>query len=424
MPDPAPTAPGPLRGRLLVAILVTVLVGLVGVAIGVTSGPTGDEDRRAPSSSPAAATTPPPTGTTPTTPADIAGFPSSTCAPATVAADSALGLGLPRPARLAQPGPEQSAFTAALGCLQRITGRTPILRTQLPIDALRRTSATDDERSELTAFAALLVQHGAPGVVSIRSHDFTACGSGDRPEPEERTSLAAGEALGRCQYPSPELYRQLFAEIANAVAAAAPNAALQYTAWNEPDHPDFTLEPALGRNGAARRAGEYWTQAAAVVGADHVLAGEFADHDLATLLTLRGAFVEGTGGVAPLAWAIHPYRDLTAGSGFSVLDGFAKAVAPAPVWDTEVTPRLSGEGGLTGDPSAQFARGGALRSALAAPGRRVVLYLLTPPPPPATRVADHWDSALADREGRARPFVCGLAGLPAADCPGDPAAYG
>lgn len=427
VPDPVATAPGPLRGRLLVAILVTLVVGVIAVTVGgsdrkqatVASTPTGTPaSTSAPTSSPTVAAAPTATSTTP------AAFPSSTCRPAKVASDSTLGIGIPRPARLATPGPEQSVFTAAVDCLQQVAGKAPVLRTQLPIDALRRTAPSDDEAAELTSFATLLVEHGSPGVVSIRAHDFAQCGTGQTPKAVEVGSLKAGAPLGRCQYPTPELYRQLFAEIAGALAKGAPGASLQYSAWNEPDHPDFTLRPALGQEGAATRAGQYWAQAATVVGTDHVFAGEFSDRDLPTLLALRTAFLRGTGGQQPLTWAIHPYRDLTTAPTNSTLDGFAKAVAPAPVWDTEVSPRLSGNDGLGANAGRQTARGAALRTSLKAGGRRVVLYLLTPPPPPQSSADDHWDSALADRAGRARPFVCGLAGLPKVDCAGDPATYG
>ena len=337
---------------------------------------------------------------------------------------SVLGIGIPRPARLAAEPAERAAFDAAVHCLQAIGGAPPMLRTQLPIDVVRRTAPGGNERAELDAFAALLTTQSAPAIVSIRAHDFTRCGRDGAPTASERTELEPGEALQPCQYPTPALYRELFSEVSSALAAAAPGAQITFTAWNEPDHPTFTLLDALGSVGAARRAGEYWTQAAAIVGPDRVLAGEFADQSLSTLLRLRDAFLGGTGGAVPPAWAIHPYRDLTAPAAEHVAAGFERAVAPAPVWLTEVNARLSGRGGISGKPGAQRARGEALRARFSRAPTRAILYLITPPAAPQNRSQDGWDSALADRQGRARPFVCGLAALPADRCPGNPAQFG
>lgn len=294
-----------------------------------------------------------------------------------------------------------------------------MLRTQLPIDVTRRRSPGDDERAELDAFAALLRGRGAAGIVSIRAHDFTRCTSRTA---RERSTLAPGEALRSCEYPDAALYGLLFHELHAALLHAAPGAELRFTAWNEPDHPDFTLH-ALGEREAARTAGEYWTQAVAIAGAGRVLAGEFADRRIGTLLDLRAAFVEGAGR-EPQAWALHPYRDLTSGPQTHVIDRFEAAVAPAPVWLTEVTARLSGRGGISGRPDLQALRGAGLRARLETKPTRAMLYLLLPPPAPNGPDADGWDSALADRAGRARPFICGLAALPAGSCPGDPTAYG
>ncbi len=358
----------------------------------------------------------------PSTPsAGPVGFPASDCERARTADGSVLGLAVPRPARLRTPGPEQTAFNAATTCLTSIAGQPPALRTQLPIDVLRRTTPGADERAELTAFGALIAERKVAGVVSVRAHDFSDCTGATA---RERGALAPDEPLRPCEYPTPALYAQLFGELHAAVTAAAgPGADLRFTAWNEPDHPDFTLH-ALGERGAARKAGEYWAQAAAIAGAERVLAGEFADRELPVLLRLRDAFLEGTGGAAPPAWALHPYRDLTAAPDAHVVDGFEQAVAPASVWLTEVTARLSGRAGLSGDAAGQAARGAGLRARLQTKATRAFLYLLLPPTPPATPEQDGWDSALADRQGRARPFVCGLAELPTTHCPGDPAAFG
>lgn len=374
---------------------------------------------------PTTPTTPVEGATTPTTPA-VADFPTTDCTPMTLWGDSALGLGIPRPARLAVNPAERATFDAAAACLSAIGGKPPVLRTQLPIDVTRRTVVGGDELAELTAFAELLkaAPVGTKAIISIRAHDFTRCGRGGAPAATERTELAPGEALKSCEYPSVALYGTLFNEVVGAMAAAAPAADLMWTAWNEPDHPTFTLLDAFGQDGAARRAGQYWHEAAFTVGGDRVLAGEFADRDLPTLLRLRAAFVEGTGGAVPPAWAIHPYRDLTAPADQHVLDGFEAAVAPAPVWLTEVGARLSGRAGITGVTGAQRARGQTLRARLGRTPTRVVLYLLTPPPPPQNRDEDGWDSAIADRLGRARPFLCGLAKLPAARCPGNPVKFG
>jgi hypothetical protein len=411
---------------LAVAALAAAILAVVIAAVALRPGP----ERRVPSA--AAPTQPTPTTTPPTTPATTpastpitpAGFPSTDCKAAPMATGGALGVGVPRPARLYGSPAETQAFNAAVGCLRAIGGgQAPVLRTQIPIDVGRRAGPGDNEMAELDAFAALLQANGASGIVSIRAHDFTRCGKDGAPSPHIRTALQPGEALQSCEYPSIGLYGQLFTEVRDLLAAKAPGVTITWTAWNEPDHPMFTLQPAVGMVGAARLAGQYWSVAAGLVGPDHVLAGEFADNDLPTLLRLRKAFVTGAG-VDPPAWAIHPYRDLTAGTRDHVVDGFTAAVAPAPVWLTEVTARLSGRGGISGEAAIQRARGTQLRATLEREPMRVVLYLLTPPAPPRTTSDDDWDSALADRQGRARPFVCGLADLPDEACPGDVNAFG
>ncbi|MDO9352154.1 MAG: hypothetical protein Q7T55_00575 [Solirubrobacteraceae bacterium] len=424
--------PSRINRRLVAALAALVFVlGAAAVAV-ITGGDEGSERPTAvrptspsapvlPTTSADGATTPP------TTPAQPAPFPTTDCTPLKPAGDGALGLGIPRPARLEVDAVERAAFDAAAACLAAMGGAPPVLRTQLPIDAVRRKAVGRDEHAELQAYARLLLAAppGTRGIISIRAHDFTRCGRGGAPRAVERTTLGPDEALRRCEYPSVDLYRELFTQLqATFSAALGPGIDVRWTAWNEPDHPTFTLLDGFGQEGAARRAGEYWTQAAAVVGADHVLAGEFADRDLPTLLKLRDAFVAGTGGVAPPSWAIHPYRDLTAPAAQHVVDGFEQAVAPAPVWLTEVGARLSGREGITGKPGAQRARGETLRARVERTPTRVVLYLLTPPPAPQNKAQDGWDSAIADRAARARPFLCGLAALPAARCPGSPAKFG
>lgn len=366
--------------------------------------------------------------TPPTTqpPATDPNFPSSDCQRASAVPGTVLGLGIPRPARLLQAGPERAVFDAAVSCLEGITGAPPTLRTQVPIDAARRTAPEDDEVGQLRAFAALLATTGGPGILSIRSHDFTRCGRRGEPASREVDALDPGVPLGACRYPTPRLYGQLFAELRALADAIAPGAQLTWTAWNEPDHPMFTLLDGLGSEGAARRAGEYWAQAAGQIGDQRVLAGEFSDQDPSELRALRRAFVIGAGRT-PAAWALHPYRDFTARAalpGRSVDEQFAADVAPAPVWLTEVTARLSGRRGMSGDAAGQLTRGGWLRAELERRPVKAMLYLLTPPDAPRVAAGDTWDSAIADRQGRARPFICGLAALPPERCPGDPAAFG
>ena len=335
-----------------------------------------------------------------------------------------LGLGLARPSRLASSPVEQAVFANAFKCLQAIAGRPPVLRTQLPIDVTRRRDGPQGfEYAELTSFAYLLKTTGASGIVSIRSHDFTRCPKRGDGQPRSRATLEPGEALQTCEYPSVPLYETLFTELHEAMTALAPGAQLSFSAWNEPDHPMFTLQPAYGQRVAARRAGKYWSVVAGIVGAERALAGEFSDQELPTLLSLREAFVDGTGGLTPAVWALHPYRDLTSGNA-DIETGFASAVAPSPAWVTEATPRISGKGGLSGRPTGQRRRGIALRERLADASTPLILYLLIPPPPPTTDEDDGWDSAIADRSGTARPFVCGLADLPEEQCLGDPEAFG
>ena len=367
--------------------------------------------------------TPVATTTTPTTPVPLAQvqFPT-TCSP--VPESRPLGLGIARPTRFAQNPVEQAVFASAFACLKSITGQTPVLRTQLPIDVTRRQDQTGGfEYSELTAFAYLLETTGAPGIVSIRSHDFTRCPSRGDDRPKSRATLAPTEALQSCEYPSVPLYEQLFGELHDKLVELAPNAQISFAAWNEPDHPMFTLQPGYGQRVAARRAGKYWSVVAGIVGAERALAGEFSDQDLPTLLSLRDAFVDGTGGLTPAIWSIHPYRDLTQGNA-DTETGFAQSVAPSPTWSTEAGVMISGKQGLSGRPAAQRRRGVALRKHLTDFTTPLILYLMVPPPPPSTEEEDGFDSAIADRAGSARPFICGLADLPAEQCPGNPDAFG
>ncbi|MBJ7473216.1 MAG: hypothetical protein JHD16_18055 [Solirubrobacteraceae bacterium] len=185
----------------------------------------------------------------------------------------------------------------------------------------------------------------------------------------------------------------------------------------------FTLQPAYGRRVAARRAGKYWSSIVGIVGAERALAGDFSDQNLDTLFSLRDAFIEGAGGLTPSVWSLHTYRDLTSGTR-EIEAGFAESVAPSPVWITEATPRISGRGGLSGRQTGQRRRGTALRAQLTETKTPLILYLLIPPPPPRSDDDDGWDSAIADRAGSARPFICGLADLPAEQCPGNPDAFG
>lgn len=399
-------------------VVAAALIALLVVARQDDDAPRATTPATTPASTPQTpgATTPAP----PVPTADVQ-FPTD-CAP--VPGSRPLGLGIPRPTRLAASPVEQAVFAEAFACLQAITGQTPILRTQLPIDVVRRNGApAGDEFQELTAFAYLLTSTGARGVVSVRSHDFTRCPSRGDDRPKAVGELAEGQPLASCQYPSVTLYEQLFEELHDEMVRLAPAAEISYSAWNEPDHPMFTLQPGYGRRVAARRAGKYWSVITGIVGAERALAGEFSDQDLPMLLSLRDAFVDGAGGLTPAVWALHAYRDLTEPVA-QVEAGFAAAVAPSPVWQTEVTPRLSGKRGLSGRPAAQRRRGVALRARLKASQAPLILYLLTPPPPPSSDEDDGWDSALADRAGRARPFVCGLADLPPEQCPGNPDAFG
>lgn len=430
--DPQPQARGvrPRHGRRAAA-LVGVAVVAAGVGWAAAGRDGSDLAPRAAAPQPTS-TTPAPPATSLTTPAPTtpsattptqAGFPAATCERTQLAAGAALGIGIPRAARLAPGGAERSVLDAAVQCLRAVTGQPPVLRTQVPIDAARRATPQDDERGQLAAFAGLLTAYGSPGILSIRSHDFARCGHDGVPVARQVSQLPARQPLQRCEFPTPALYAQLLGELRALVAQLAPAADLHWTAWNEPDHPMFTLLSALGSLGAARRAGQYWAKAAEQLGPDRVLAGEFSDRDAAMLLRLRTAFVHGAGQDPP-AWALHPYRDLTDAASPSVDEQFAAAVAPAPVWLTEVTARISGRDGLSGDAAGQLARGTWLRDAITQRPVRAILYLLTPPDAPRVAAGDTWDSAIADRQGRARPFICGLAGLPADQCPGNPKAFG
>lgn len=416
------TSHDPARRPARAARRAALTVALLTAAIVIVAAILDDPAPRTPSPAPQAADPAPTTGPEP---ASAVAFPHTHCTAASIVPGAVLGLGIPRPTRLLQSGPERAVFDAAAGCLDAITGTPPTLRMQIPIDAARRATPSDDEVSELRAFAALLATTGGPGILSIRAHDFTRCGRKGAPPSREVDELAAGKPLAPCAYPTPRLYGRLFSELRALTDAILPGTTLTWTAWNEPDHPMFTLLDGLGSDGAARRAGEYWAQAAAQIGPDRVLAGEFSDRDPDVLRRLRRAFVAGAG-QTPAAWALHPYRDLTdrPTTGRSVDEQFAADIAPARLWLTETTARLSGRRGLSTDADAQRARGTWLRTQLERRPIRAILYLLTPPDAARVAAGDTWDSALADRQGRARPFICGLAELPADQCTGDPAAFG
>lgn len=422
-------------------------------------GAGNDAPRTTPGLSPAASAEP---ATVPAD-ADPDKFLTVACPAAAMAEGTRIGIAVPRAARLyAGPSAEANTFAGLLRCLRQLHGTggaaastseparwRPLLRTQLPIDALRRTGRGGNELAELHAFGRLLQETGSDGVVSVMSHDFTRCGRGGAPRASARTQLGPGEALASCQYPSPGLYRELFGELVQELTRAAPGAQLHWTAWNEPDHPAFTFTDAFGTIGAARQAGAYWSEAAGLVGPGNLLGGDFADRSPQLLARLRAAFVEGAG-AEPAAWSIHPYRDLTAGEStdaaldrpggeaerpstpasttpqvraMPTTDAFTAAVAPAPVWLTEVAPLLSSRRGIGGDVTAQRGAGETLRAQAQRTATIATLFSLMPSASPGAG-GSGWDSSPADRQGRARPFICGLAALPPEACTGSPEAYG
>lgn len=375
----------------------------------------------------------------------------------TIGADSKLGIAVPKPSLVvpsADPSPVKTAFEGAMACVGQVAGASRMLRTQIPIDAWRRTDGaigpdglSDSQkfgRQLIKDFATLLKHYNVSGVVTIRAHDFDFCDGRSRaPYPGNFPSGATlrtsdgGLALGSCQYPSEALYTTMFTEVDQALRGEGVDTPTRvlYSAWNEPDHsqqtlrwigwtPSATGDAAKGdANKGAEWAGKYWLRAALITGADRVLAGEFASNDRATLQTLAGKFNAGAGRTdanRPKNWALHTYKDM--GDGTSTTAGQFVTDVKGPkvngswtsinLWQTENAPKFTGAGLWTGStPDHLHSRGAVVRSRLSNAGVRVFLYEPFSGPGPGS-----WDSGLADPTGRARAFMCGLGGIVAGHC--------
>lgn len=304
-------------------------------------------------------------------------------------------------------------FDNVLRCFKTLGGNTSTsLRIQMPIDAMHRSDYLAaytqlDALKELMRETTLdTVGNFAPRlVISVMSKDFTVCTGGT-------SSIGVGATtMSACQYPTTQLYRDWFGEIVTAVNQRISGAEIVYSAWNEPNHDMFTLRWAPSAGGysgpasGAYRAGQYWAQAVSVLGdSSRVLAGEFSP-SAAFYPTGVAAFKSGAGNATPPRWGTHPYPDMTNGTpgAFSDTAAHQTAVGTAELWMTEFgTRQTSGGATVSGE---NF--GKQLRLRFAATPTRALLYHST------ALDANSFDSALTDRQGRARPVLCGLANLSA-----------
>lgn len=358
----------------------------------------------------------------------------ATCSSTPTLAGSTLGISLGRNVSgVLSDGRRLRAFDAVADCFRRVTGATPSLRMQIPIDAARTGQATP----QLTAFKQLLQRAGgtvAP-VISVMSHDFSCTSPSEERDPSYLNPAgAAPRALASCDYPSPAAYNTMLREIKASVDAAGISGA-KYTAWNEPDHEMFVLyrakksfvtgsaysttNPPSGATRSANasyRAGQYWVEAAKVVGAGNVLAGEFASGASANKSAFdsgvaRGNSASTTPQGSPQAWALHPYADMSFGQSgaFGTTSDFAGLLNSKPLWLTELGTRIPTNGSVGNTAPA----GDGLRRRLGERVTKAYVYHLS-----AVEASADFDSGLVDTKGNARPVLCGIGGLDAARCTG------
>jgi hypothetical protein len=350
--------------------------------------------------------------------------------PAAFNAGSRVGLALTEARKVLAPGSgaepsltdgtERHAYYGTITCLRQLSTRPIVLRVQLPID-IARERAGDRWYGELEAFVQLARELG-PRAAPIVTFRGPIANSTECPKTVEVSVLDG--AMGNCEFPSVELYGQLFEEARARLDAEIDG--VTYGAWNEPNHQAFSLilgAPASADDRTAwavRRAGEYWAVANAKA-PGRVLAGEFsAESGMSdeALLKLRSDFEAGAGSVPAGVWALHPYADMShaINEPGSITNRF---FGDDPLtWLTEVGPALHGKSTLNGRADAQYDSGTRLRSRLQSPDRatRVALYGLR-------SGGESFDSSIADMAGRARPFVCGLAALAVTDCRGSVERY-
>lgn len=354
---------------------------------------------------------------------------SQACTAIAMNADSQLGLAIPRPRFVLSDSVRREVFYGAVRCFRQMTTKPLILRMQVPVDLSRRVSNDANLgrwNEEFNAFAELVKERpGTTAIVTLRSGEMKDCAS---------TSEIGGGwsgTLPECQFPTPELYDAM-ASATRALVESKLGTSVLYGSWNEPGHSGDGLRPGLSASNAAKKAGSYWKKLMRIVNDPaRVLAGDFH------VASQKARFLEGVNATdptdtrTPTRWSLHPYGDFTAASDpFQDTNGlFGSTVA----WLTEVGPALRMNGTNTNlangytlpnpvtpsDPfvytarQAQYVSGTRLRGRLAGATTptKVAIYTLVPPAYNNTN-DDLFDSAIADRAGKARPFVCGLAALP------------
>lgn len=371
------------------------------------------------------------------------------CKPANLHPGSQLGLAFPNARLVAAGGIQRSVYNGAIKCFREMSSNPIVLRTQLAVDAAwnpanEEPSAHRERRlqmhQDLNAFIQLVNEQRNAGtpvtpIITIRGASSTPCTTiSQSPDPPHFSGLVIPTSWGACDYPSLNQYKENFKRLFAYVEARMSGTI--YSPWNEPDNPAFTLIPVGGLPVAGvERAGTYWLQMRNVIGdPNRMLAGEFGTSELGTWNAFRQAFSDSTGAANGLNWALHSYSDFLFTPGRANF-WFTKAVYPPGygAWIPEGGPVLSngyGETNLSKPKApgfnrhqAQWRSGNQVRLHLedrSTGGTKIALYQLIPPAYNPGN-PDMWDSALADRSGRARGFMCGLGQLTGGQCLGNEA---
>lgn len=344
----------------------------------------------------------------------------------------------------AYDGPRRKAFNDVSSCIARIIdGRGNMaVRIQMRIDAMRANG-----QAELNALKNLLSiwPPNAVPIISLMPSTFEKC----QGRAQAVSYFAPGQQLAACQYPTGNVYQELFREVWNAANNTVGNRVL-FSPWNEPDEEAFVLRHIQGypswimqqvptstnatqeadnkakraRMMGAFQAGNFWRIARSVTNdSNRLLAGELASKGPDSLVV--DAYARGASNqvIAKLSawgdgpkWAYHPYGDMNFGSPgqfqltVNMLNEFPSA---RELWLTEIGVRAN----QVTDREATRQYGQGLRDQLGLGTRaaRALLYH------PSTLDVNDWDSGLVDDLGRARPVICGLASLPIQRCGGNTA---
>lgn len=323
---------------------------------------------------------------------------------------SMLGISMRWPMTVTTSAKRSSIFSAVVACLKRVgREKAPGIRIQLEIDGKRR-----GEADQAAAFKTLLDEAGpnAEAIVSVMPPKL------DCPSVEVVTSLAEGAILPDCKYPSPALYRSLFAELESIVRAGTGRNDVKYVPWNEPN---LAYSGLGGGDAGSRRAGQFWAQAASVLGdGNRVIAGGFGVPPNGVEQGNVTQFVEGAGNVNPANWSLHPYADLTyAGTNFPRTASFQQMLPGKAIWNTEfghLAPTSPDAAAI--DQQAGYGRALRLRLSSSTPIRAFLYHLTSLDTGPSG-----FDSGLTDDAGLARPLLCGLGGIATSNCQGN-AAFG